>query len=89
VGLSQRHPCARTIPTGLRSSAQACGELAHARCASGHRRAVDLRISVGDVDRGPQPLEVIDLFRMRARSLVLMGNHERKVFSYLQQITRL
>jgi len=54
----------------------------------------DLLISVGDVvDRGPRPLEVIELFRARARSLVLMGNHERKhvreVFSYAQQITRL
>lgn len=54
----------------------------------------DLLISVGDVvDRGPRPLEVIELFRTRARSLVLMGNHERKhvreVFSYAQQITRL
>jgi serine/threonine protein phosphatase 1 len=57
-------------------------------------RDEDLLISVGDVvDRGPQPLEVIELFRARARSLVLMGNHERKhvreVFSYAQRITRL
>ena len=57
-------------------------------------RDEDLLISVGDVvDRGPRPLEVIELFRARARSLVLMGNHERKhvreVFSYAQQITRL
>jgi serine/threonine protein phosphatase 1 len=49
-----------------------------------------LLLSVGDlVDRGPRPLEVIDLFRARP----LMGNHERKhvreVFSYAQQITRL
>ena len=59
-----------------------------------HVRDDDLLVSVGDVvDRGPRPLEVIDLFRTRARSLVLMGNHERKhvreVFSYAQQITRL
>ncbi|MDQ3366549.1 MAG: metallophosphoesterase [Myxococcota bacterium] len=54
----------------------------------------DVLISVGDVvDRGPEPLAVIELFRSRPRSLVLMGNHERKhvreVFSYAQQITRL
>jgi serine/threonine protein phosphatase 1 len=54
----------------------------------------DLLISVGDVvDRGPRPLDVIELCRNRPRSLVLMGNHERKhvreVFSYAQQITRL
>jgi serine/threonine protein phosphatase 1 len=59
-----------------------------------HVRDDDLLISVGDVvDRGPRPLEVIELFRTRPRSLVLMGNHERKhvreVFSYAQQITRL
>jgi serine/threonine protein phosphatase 1 len=59
-----------------------------------HVRDDDLLISVGDVvDRGPRPLEVIELFRSRARSLVLMGNHERKhvreVFSYAQRITRL
>lgn len=59
-----------------------------------HVRDDDLLLSVGDVvDRGPRPLEVIELFRTRPRSLVLMGNHERKhvreVFSYAQQITRL
>lgn len=59
-----------------------------------HVRDDNLLISVGDVvDRGPRPLEVIDLFRTRPRSRVLMGNHERKhvreVFSYAQQITRL
>jgi serine/threonine protein phosphatase 1 len=59
-----------------------------------HVRDDDLLVSVGDVvDRGPRPLEVIELFRARPRSLVLMGNHERKhvreVFSYAQQITRL
>jgi serine/threonine protein phosphatase 1 len=59
-----------------------------------HVRDDDLLLSIGDVvDRGPRPLEVIELFRTRPRSLVLMGNHERKhvreVFSYAQQITRL
>lgn len=57
-------------------------------------RDEDLLLSVGDlVDRGPKPLEVIELFRARPASRVLMGNHERKhvreVFSYAQQITRL
>ena len=57
-------------------------------------RDEDLLISVGDVvDRGPNPLAVIELFRARPNSLVLMGNHERKhvreVFSYAQHITRL
>lgn len=57
-------------------------------------RDEDLLVSVGDlVDRGPRPLEVVELFRARPRSRVLMGNHERKhvreVFSYAQQITRL
>lgn len=54
----------------------------------------DLVVSVGDlVDRGPDPGPVVELFRTRARSLVLMGNHERKhvrgVLSYSQQITKL
>lgn len=54
----------------------------------------DLVISVGDlVDRGPLPAEVVALFRGRANSLVLMGNHERKhvrgLFSYSQQVCRL
>ncbi len=53
----------------------------------------DLVVSVGDVvDRGPRPGDVIDFFRRRARSVVLMGNHERKhvrgVFSYSQEVTR-
>lgn len=53
----------------------------------------DWVVSVGDiVDRGPAPGAVLDLFRTRPRSLVLMGNHERKhvrgVFSYSQEVTR-
>jgi serine/threonine protein phosphatase 1 len=57
-------------------------------------RDEDLLVSVGDlVDRGPRPLEVVELFQSRPRSRVLMGNHERKhvreVFSYAQRITRL
>lgn len=56
--------------------------------------ADDLLVSVGDlVDRGPDPGPVVELFRARAGSVVLCGNHERKhvrgVFSYSQQITRL
>ncbi|MFE6858085.1 metallophosphoesterase family protein [Nocardia sp. NPDC057668] len=54
----------------------------------------DLLVGVGDlVDRGPQPLEVVDFFRGRPNSVALMGNHERKhvrgIFSYAQEITRL
>ncbi|MCX5745420.1 MAG: metallophosphoesterase [Proteobacteria bacterium] len=56
--------------------------------------ADDVVVSVGDlVDRGPQPLEVVDWFRARANSVVLMGNHERKhvrgVYSYAQEVARL
>ncbi|MFO0723801.1 MAG: metallophosphoesterase [Myxococcota bacterium] len=55
--------------------------------------AEDVVISVGDVvDRGPEPGAVIDFFRQRRASQVLMGNHERKhvrgVFSYSQEVTR-
>jgi serine/threonine protein phosphatase 1 len=54
----------------------------------------DLVVSVGDiVDRGPEPREVIEFFRNRKNSLVLMGNHERKhvrgVLSYSQQVAKL
>jgi len=54
----------------------------------------DLVVSVGDlVDRGPEPGPVVDLFRARAGSVVLCGNHERKhvrgVLSYSQQVTKL
>lgn len=54
----------------------------------------DLVVSVGDlVDRGPDPGPVVEFFRARERSVVLMGNHERKhvrgVLSYSQQIARL
>ncbi len=54
----------------------------------------DLLVSVGDiVDRGPAPTEVVQFFRERPNSLVVMGNHERKhahgTLSYAQQITRL
>ncbi|MFF5228056.1 metallophosphoesterase family protein [Dactylosporangium sp. NPDC000521] len=57
-------------------------------------RPDDLLVSVGDVvDRGPSPAEVVDFFRSRPNSVVVMGNHERKhvrgVFSYAQEITRL
>ena len=57
-------------------------------------RPDDLLISVGDlVDRGPDPGAVVEYFRGRPNSVVLMGNHERKhvrgVFSYAQEITRL
>jgi serine/threonine protein phosphatase 1 len=53
----------------------------------------DLVVSVGDlVDRGPEPAEVLDLFRTRKHAVVICGNHERKhirgVFSYSQQVTR-
>jgi serine/threonine protein phosphatase 1 len=54
----------------------------------------DELISVGDlVDRGPEPAEVVQLFRERPNSAVITGNHERKhvrgVFSYAQEITKL
>ncbi len=54
----------------------------------------DLVVSVGDlVDRRPDPRAVLDFFRARPNSVVLMGNHERKhvrgVLSYGQQITKL
>ncbi|WP_432826626.1 metallophosphoesterase family protein [Dactylosporangium sp. CA-092794] len=57
-------------------------------------RPDDLLVSVGDlVDRGPNPAEVIRLFRDRPNSVAVMGNHERKhvrgIFSYAQEITRL
>ncbi|MEV0395944.1 metallophosphoesterase family protein [Polymorphospora rubra] len=57
-------------------------------------RPDDLLVSVGDlVDRGPAPGAVVDLFRQRPNSVVVMGNHERKhvrgIFSYAQEITRL
>ncbi|WP_432988748.1 metallophosphoesterase [Dactylosporangium sp. CA-233914] len=57
-------------------------------------RDEDLLVSVGDlVDRGPEPAEVIRLFRERPNSVVVTGNHERKhvrgIFSYAQEITRL
>ncbi len=57
-------------------------------------RPEDLLVSVGDlVDRGPEPGKVVDLFRNRPNSFVVMGNHERKhvrgLFSYSQEITRL
>lgn len=53
----------------------------------------DLVVSVGDVvDRGPDPGAVVELFRTRENSLVIMGNHERKhvrgVLSYSQQVTK-
>lgn len=56
--------------------------------------ADDLLVSVGDlVDRGPRPREVVEFFRGRPNSVVVMGNHERKhvrgIFSYAQEITRL
>ncbi|MVU82219.1 serine/threonine protein phosphatase [Nocardia sp. ET3-3] len=54
----------------------------------------DLLVSVGDlVDRGPKPLDVVNLFRGRPNSVAVMGNHERKhvrgIYSYAQEITRL
>jgi serine/threonine protein phosphatase 1 len=54
----------------------------------------DQLISVGDlVDRGPEPAEVVRLFRERPNSVVITGNHERKhvrgIYSYAQEITRL
>jgi serine/threonine protein phosphatase 1 len=66
-------------------------------CALLERAAIaadDAIISVGDlVDRGPDPDKVLEFFRARPNTIVLMGNHERKhvrrVFSYAQEITRL
>jgi serine/threonine protein phosphatase 1 len=57
-------------------------------------RDEDQVISVGDaVDRGPDTPRVIEFFRNRPGSVVLVGNHERKhirrVLSYSQRITRL
>lgn len=57
----------------------------------------DIIVSVGDlVDRGPDSPAVLRFFQercARGRTIVLMGNHERKhvrqVFSYSQEITRL
>ncbi len=54
----------------------------------------DLVVSVGDiVDRGPEPREVIEFFRRRTNSVVIVGNHERKhirnVLSYSQQVAQL
>lgn len=53
----------------------------------------DLVVSVGDiVDRGPDPAAVVEFFRARQNSVVIVGNHERKhirsVLSYSQQVTR-
>jgi serine/threonine protein phosphatase 1 len=43
------------------------------------RKADDMLISLGDiVDRGNKSKEVYHFFRNRPRSVVLMGNHERK-----------
>lgn len=55
--------------------------------------ADDLLLSVGDlVDRGPASPRVVEYFRSRPNSMVLMGNHERKhvrnVLSYGQEITQ-
>lgn len=54
----------------------------------------DLVVSVGDlVDRGPEPGEVVEFFRRRKNSVVIVGNHERKhirnVLSYSQQVAQL
>lgn len=54
----------------------------------------DLVVSVGDlVDRGPAPGEVVEFFRRRKNSVVIVGNHERKhirgVLSYSQQVAKL
>jgi serine/threonine protein phosphatase 1 len=41
-------------------------------------RDQDQLVSVGDlIDRGPRPFAVIELFRARPHSRVLMGNHEQ------------
>ncbi|HEY8479106.1 MAG TPA: metallophosphoesterase [Spirillospora sp.] len=57
-------------------------------------RPDDLLVSVGDlVDRGPEPGEVVRLFRERPNSIAVAGNHERKhvrgLLSYTQEVTRL
>jgi serine/threonine protein phosphatase 1 len=54
----------------------------------------DLIVSVGDIiDRGPDPREVIEFFRNRKNSVVIIGNHERKhirgILSYSQQVAQL
>ncbi len=54
----------------------------------------DLVVSVGDIiDRGPEPREVIEFFRNRENSVVIIGNHERKhirnVLTYSQQVAKL
>lgn len=54
----------------------------------------DRLVSVGDlVDRGPDSVRLWTFFRDRPRSVVLMGNHERKhvrgVLSFSQEIVRL
>lgn len=56
--------------------------------------ADDELVSVGDlVDRGPDSGRVVELFRSRANSLALCGNHERKhvrgVLTYGQEIVSL
>ena len=53
----------------------------------------DLVISLGDiVDRGNKSVELYHYFKNRERSVVLMGNHERKhlngVLSYSQEIVK-
>jgi serine/threonine protein phosphatase 1 len=53
----------------------------------------DIVVSVGDlVDRGPEPVAVVDWFRARANAVVVCGNHERKhvrgTLSYGQHIVR-
>lgn len=57
-------------------------------------RPDDVLVAAGDVvDRGPSPGDVVDFLRSRPRTVVIMGNHERKhvrgIFSYAQEITRL
>lgn len=57
-------------------------------------RPDDVLVAAGDVvDRGPSPGAVVDFLRSRPRTVVVMGNHERKhvrgIFSYAQEITRL
>jgi len=56
-------------------------------------QADDWLISVGDiVDRGNQSQKVYEFFRDRPRSIVLMGNHERKhqrkLLNYAQEIVK-
>jgi len=57
-------------------------------------RPDDVLVAAGDVvDRGPSPGDVVDFLRSRPRTVVIMGNHERKhvrgIYSYAQEITRL